>query len=95
MARKMYIYRAEMRKNGKDEPVIAYLYARNAKMAKEFCARNFEHFDNFLCVKFGETTNVGVDVGASFIKDGGEAELVKSNIAGNGEVFAERDEERW
>ena len=87
---KMYIYRAEMRKNGKEEPTTVYLYARNAKCAKAFCQTNFEKFDNFQCTKFATTSTVSPSINASFIDDG-EMDLIKANIAGHGEIFAERD----
>lgn len=90
---KMYIYRAEMRKNGKEESEKVYLYARNAKCAKQFCKEKFGKFDNFSCTKFATTQTVTPDINASFIDDAdSEMALIKENIAGNGEIYAERDE---
>ena len=93
MARsKMYIYYAEMRKNGKEEPTHLYLYARNAKCAKKFCVQNLGKFDHFAFTKFGTTDTVSPSCDASFIEEG-EMELVKNRIAANGEIYAERDQE--
>ena len=90
----MYIYRAEMRKNGKEEPNTVYLYARNKKAAKKFCQEHFDKFDNFVVNKFGTTQTAPEGVNACFIEDGdSEMKLIKENIAGNGEVYAERLDE--
>jgi len=90
----MYIYRAEMRKNGKEEPNTVYLYARNKKAAKEFCKQHFDKFDNFVAIKFGTTQTAPPGVNASFINEGDEEmKLIRANIAGNGEVYAERFDE--
>lgn len=94
MASKMYIYRAEMRRNGKEDKDTVYLYARNAKCAKKFCQENFDKFDKFTCVKFATTKTVDPSVNACFIdEEDDEMALVKANIAGNGEIYAERDAE--
>lgn len=90
MPRTIYLYRATMYKNGEEETLSTYLYAKNKKAAKRFCVSNFDHFDRFEAVKFGETSDFPSDKDASFLSEQEELALYQAHIAENGEVYAER-----
>ena len=94
MPRTIYLYRVTMTPIGGKEPVSLYLYARSKKSAKRFCAQQFDRFDHFDAVKFGETSTYTREEDAAFLDEDEETALFQQNFAGHGEIYSERRKQK-
>ena len=86
-----HIYRMEMGKGGKAE-CATWLYARNAKEAKEYCKLVFKdkRYDFFRAIMVGETKAPVAN--APCLLSDFEMNQITSTIAKDGEHYAEH---RW
>ena len=88
----LYIYRIEM---GHAQQILKthWVYARNAKTAKEYCKSYFKdlHFDYFNAIKVGEVISPQEIVTMSLSDE--DVEKIENTIAKDGDRYAEHRHE--
>lgn len=88
MAKKTYLYRMLIGQNGKAE-VDTFMYARNAKVAKEFCKELYKDkkYNYYQPIKVGVSLRIR-DTG--LVSDY-EEEKLRNSIATIGEHYSEKE----